>query len=292
MRIMKSTVQLGLLLTGLLSLTSCDPIPGANDSNRFDPRSQAAQVGQGGTETSANFSSYKVPGKVTKSMLQPKNEDYRLGQGDNLTIELTDKPETRQATQVMPDGMVYFDLLPAQPPLTQSALVTWDGVPEFDAWNTAGPNTFQVRLFASGDIVIAYQQVSATDGLVGFSAGDGATFKGATNLSAAGVFGFSFLEENADRVQGLPMEGVQPTYANISSFAYPGARPLYVYVKKAHMRAIPGLEDYMKEWVKSWDKDGPLARIGMVAMPAAAMAANAGKVQNMTVLTRAELEAE
>ncbi|WP_379922792.1 substrate-binding domain-containing protein [Erythrobacter sp. R86502] len=112
------------------------------------------------------------------------------------------------------------------------------------------------------------------------------------NPRAVGIFGFSFLEENADRVQGLPMEGVQPTYANISSFAYPGARPLYVYVKKAHMRAIPGLEDYMKEWVKSWDKDGPLARIGMVAMPAAAMAANAGKVQNMTLLTRAELEAE
>jgi phosphate transport system substrate-binding protein len=112
------------------------------------------------------------------------------------------------------------------------------------------------------------------------------------NPRAVGIFGFSFLDENADRVQGLPMEGVQPTYENISSFAYPGARPLFVYVKKAHMRAIPGLEDFMKEWVKSWDKDGPLAKIGMVAMPDDAMAANAAKVQNMTLLTAEELAAK
>ena len=112
------------------------------------------------------------------------------------------------------------------------------------------------------------------------------------NPRAVGIFGFSFLEENADRVQGLPMEGVQPTYDNISSFAYPGARPLFVYVKKAHMRAIPGLEDFMKEWVKSWGKTGPLAKIGMVAMPDEAMTANAAKVQNMTLLTREELAAK
>lgn len=112
------------------------------------------------------------------------------------------------------------------------------------------------------------------------------------NPRAVGIFGFSYLEENADKVQGLPMEGVDPTYDNIASFAYPGARAMYVYVKKAHMRAIPGLEDFMKGWVKSWNKDGPLARIGMVAMPADAMAANAAKVQNMTLLTREDLAGE
>lgn len=112
------------------------------------------------------------------------------------------------------------------------------------------------------------------------------------NPRAVGIFGFSYLEENADKVQGLPMEGVDPTYDNIASFAYPGARAMYVYVKKAHMRAIPGLEDFMKEWVKSWNKDGPLARIGMVSMPADAMTANAAKVQNMTLLTREDLAGE
>ena len=112
------------------------------------------------------------------------------------------------------------------------------------------------------------------------------------NPRAVGVFGYSYMEENADRVQGLPMNGVQPTYENIASFAYPGARAMYVYVKKAHMRAIPGLEDFMKEWVKSWGKTGPLAKVGMVAMPDEAMTANAAKVQNMVVLTKAELEAK
>jgi phosphate transport system substrate-binding protein len=112
------------------------------------------------------------------------------------------------------------------------------------------------------------------------------------NPRAVGVFGYSYMEENADRVQGLPMDGVDPTYDNIASFKYPGARPLFVYVKKAHMRAIPGLEDFMKEWVKSWGKTGPLARIGMVAMPDEAMTANAAKVQNMLVLTKADLEAK
>lgn len=112
------------------------------------------------------------------------------------------------------------------------------------------------------------------------------------NPRAVGVFGYSYLEENTDKVQGLPMNSVQPTYENIASFAYPGARPLFVYVKKEHMRAIPGLEDFMKEWAKSWGKGGPLARIGMVAMPADVMQANAAKVQGMTVLTKAELEAK
>ena len=112
------------------------------------------------------------------------------------------------------------------------------------------------------------------------------------NPRAVGVFGYSYMEENSDRVQGLPMNGVQPTYENISSFAYPGARAMYVYVKKSHMRAIPGLEDFMKEWVKSWSKDGPLARIGMVAMPPEAAEANAAKVRGMTLLTKEDLAAK
>lgn len=109
------------------------------------------------------------------------------------------------------------------------------------------------------------------------------------NPRAVGVFGFSYLEENRDKVQGLPMNGVAPTFDNISSFAYPGARPLYIYVKKAHMRAIPGLEAFVQEWAKSWGKGGPLARIGMVAMPEAAMGANESKVRQLTPLTLEDL---
>ncbi len=108
------------------------------------------------------------------------------------------------------------------------------------------------------------------------------------NPRSVGVFGFSYLDENSDKVQGLPMNGVDPTYENISSFAYPGARPLYVYVKKAHMRAIPGLDAFLGEWVKNWQVDGPLARIGLVASPADEMAENERKVAEQLTITKAD----
>jgi phosphate transport system substrate-binding protein len=55
------------------------------------------------------------------------------------------------------------------------------------------------------------------------------------------------------------------------------------------MRAIPGLGNFLQEWVKSWAKDGPLAKVGMVAMPADAMTANAAKVTDLPVLTKEDL---
>ena len=99
-----------------------------------------------------------------------------------------------------------------------------------------------------------------------------------------------FLEENADKVQGLEMNGVAPTYENIASFAYPGARPLYVYAKKAHLDAIPGLREYLLQWTKMWDKDGELAKIGLVASPADVMAANLKAATEYTTLDGAQLK--
>ena len=109
------------------------------------------------------------------------------------------------------------------------------------------------------------------------------------NPKAVGVFGYSYLEENLDKVQGLPMNGVDPTYENIASFAYPGARPLFVYVKKAHMRAIPGLDLYLQQWVNSWGPEGPLAAIGLVASPAEEIALNTRRVNEQLTVTREEL---
>ncbi len=113
-----------------------------------------------------------------------------------------------------------------------------------------------------------------------------------SNPRSVGIFGFSYLDENADKVQGLPMNGVDPTYENISNFSYPGARPLYVYVKKAHMRAIPGLDLYLQQWVSDWSIGGPLAAIGMVASPADAMTLNERRVTERLTLSRAQLTGE
>lgn len=88
-----------------------------------------------------------------------------------------------------------------------------------------------------------------------------------SNPNAVGVFGYSYLEENLDSIQGLPMNGVEPTYENISNFDYPGARPLYLYVKNAHLDAIPGFREFIGAWAASWGPDGSLARIGLVANP-------------------------
>ena len=110
------------------------------------------------------------------------------------------------------------------------------------------------------------------------------------NSDAVGVFGYSYLEENANKLQGLTMNGVEPTYANISSFEYPGARPLFVYVKKAHLDVIPGLKEYIAEWTKSWSKDGPLAKIGLVASPDDVMANNLKAATEYTTLNGAELK--
>ena len=88
------------------------------------------------------------------------------------------------------------------------------------------------------------------------------------NRDSIGIFGFSFLEENLDKVSGKRMNGVEPTYENISNFSYPGARPLFIYVKNAHVGPIPGLAEFIEEWTDVWGVDGPLTKIGMVANPA------------------------
>jgi len=87
------------------------------------------------------------------------------------------------------------------------------------------------------------------------------------NPGALGVMGYSFLEENADRIRGVPLNGVAPTAANISSFAYPGARPLYMYVKGEHLRVIPGLRQYVKEFAHAWGEGGYLERHGLLPNP-------------------------
>jgi len=110
------------------------------------------------------------------------------------------------------------------------------------------------------------------------------------NTNAVGVFGYSYLEENIDRVHGLTVNGVEPTYENISSFAYPGARPLFVYVKNDHVDAIAGLREFLGTWAESWGVGGPLAQIGLVASPEDVMARNNAAVTEFPALTAADFE--
>lgn len=101
-----------------------------------------------------------------------------------------------------------------------------------------------------------------------------------------GAFGYSYLEENMDALKGIAVNGVAPTYETISSFKYPGARALYVYVKNAHAKAIPGLSAFIAEYVKetTWGKGGYLARRGLVPSPDAVRQQNAAEARSMTPL--------
>lgn len=89
------------------------------------------------------------------------------------------------------------------------------------------------------------------------------------NPNAFGVFGFSFLDQNSDRVQGSVMDGVDPTFENIASGDYPVSRPLFFYVKKAHVGVIPGIAEYIREFTsdRAWGDEGYLADAGLIPLP-------------------------
>ena len=111
-----------------------------------------------------------------------------------------------------------------------------------------------------------------------------------TNPDAIGVFGYSYLMENPRTLKDIPLEGVQATYDAVANGKYPGARPLYIYVKKRHMMAIPGLAAYVATWPKYWNPGGLLAQRGMVAASAAVRAKNAQVVRDGTLLDGADLK--
>ena len=86
---------------------------------------------------------------------------------------------------------------------------------------------------------------------------------------AYGFFGYSYLEENQGTLRGATVNGVAPGYNAIANFSYPGARPLYIYVKNAHAAAIPGIRQYVAEFTResTWGRGGYLVRRGMIASP-------------------------
>ena len=106
------------------------------------------------------------------------------------------------------------------------------------------------------------------------------------NQKALGIFGFSFLDQNADVVQGSAIEGEVPTFESISEGKYPVSRPLLFYVKKAHVDVIPGIKEFVAEFTseKAWGPDGYLADKGLIPMPEAERKQVADEVAAMKTL--------
>lgn len=110
------------------------------------------------------------------------------------------------------------------------------------------------------------------------------------NPNSVGIFGYSFLEANLDSVRGIPVSGVNPTYEAIASGEYPGARPLYIYVKKQHVGVIPGLSEYVQEFVNAGTRDGYLVKAGLIASPDSVRAKMSEVARDMTPLKPSELK--
>lgn len=91
------------------------------------------------------------------------------------------------------------------------------------------------------------------------------------NPDAVGIFGFSFLDQNADKIEGAIIDGKEPTFDNIADGSYPVSRPLFFYVKKAHVGAVPGIMEYLAEFTseKAMGGDGYLAEKGLIPAPQA-----------------------
>jgi phosphate transport system substrate-binding protein len=108
----------------------------------------------------------------------------------------------------------------------------------------------------------------------------------ASNPKALGVFGFSFLDQNADKVQGSIIGNVAPTFEAIADGSYPVSRPLFFYVKKAHVGKIPGIAEYLAEFTadKAWGDEGYLVDKGMIPMPNQERNQFAADVKGLNVL--------
>ncbi len=109
------------------------------------------------------------------------------------------------------------------------------------------------------------------------------------NPNAFGIFGFSFLDQNLEKVKGAQVDGFSPTFDAIADGEYPVSRPLFFYVKKAHVDVIPGLRGYLREFTseRAWGEEGYLSDRGLIPMPDEERSAVAAAVRDLTPLSMA-----
>ena len=104
-----------------------------------------------------------------------------------------------------------------------------------------------------------------------------------------GIFGFSYLDQNSDTIQGAELSGVIPTFETIADGDYKASRALYFYVKQNHVGVVPGVQEYMEEWTKHWGEDGILADAGMIPLPENEKLEMLDRMLNLVTLTENDL---
>lgn len=108
------------------------------------------------------------------------------------------------------------------------------------------------------------------------------------NKELFGIFGFSYLEQNDDKIQASTIENVEISLESIQDYSYPVARPLFFYVKKAHMAVIPGMKQYLNSFVseKAIGEEGYLADAGLVALKDEQRAALRHKAKHEIIISQ------
>ncbi len=107
------------------------------------------------------------------------------------------------------------------------------------------------------------------------------------NPAAFGIFGFSFLDQNSDKVKGAKVNGTSPEFEEIAAGNYPISRSLFFYVKKQHVGVIPGIKEFVAEFTseKAWGPEGYLADKGLIPLPDSDRKAMAQQAQGLGSLS-------
>ena len=107
------------------------------------------------------------------------------------------------------------------------------------------------------------------------------------NPNAFGIFGFSFLDQNADKLKGAMVNGTTPEFEEIAAGNYPVSRSLFFYVKQQHVGVIPGIKEFVTEFTdeNAWGPDGYLIDKGLIPLPDADRAAMAKQAQGLQPLS-------
>lgn len=124
----------------------------------------------------------------------------------------------------------------------------------------------------------AYVEVGENDNLI--------VDKLTANPKALGIFGFSFLDQNSDKVHGSQINGVDVTFETVADGTYPISRPLYFYVKKSHVDTVPGIKAFIAEFTDedTWGDEGYLTDKGLIPLSEEKRTAMAESANNLTPL--------
>jgi len=108
-----------------------------------------------------------------------------------------------------------------------------------------------------------------------------------SNLGTIAILTFAILDGNQDKIRGLAVDGIKPDFKTIADDSYPLTRPLYLYVKKAHVDVVPGIREYLEECTseKTWGKEGYLIDHGLVPMSAEKRKKYRGIAQKLTPMS-------